>query len=290
MLGYIVVASVLISIVSFVGVVVLATSQKLLNKILLLLVALSAGTLLGNVFFHLLPEAIEALPPSDAFLMVLVSFVLFFFVERVLHWHHCHKTDHSHHKTFGTMNLIGDAVHNFTDGLVIAATFVASIPLGIATSISIALHEIPQEIGDFGVLIHSGYSRSRALFLNFLVALGALAGALVGYFLVTSVPIIEAYLIPIAAGGFLYIGATDLLPELNSGRSTKKIIYSFLAFVVGVAIMYFLFTNSSHTHEDAEHSHLHEEEQSDADSQHLDEHEVEFHADEHETEEHEQLE
>ena len=240
MLGIIVLATFIISLISFVGVFALSFSKESLNKILLLLVALAAGTLIGNVFFHLLPESVELLPPDTAFLVVLLSFIFFFFIEKVLHWHHCHKADHSHHKTFGYMNMLGDLVHNFTDGLVIAASFMASIPLGITTSIAIAFHEIPQEIGDFGVLVYSGFSRKKALLMNFVVALGAVAGAVIGYFLISRVPSIEAYLIPIAAGGFLYIGASDLLPEIRHETKASKVVWSFVFFVLGVMLMYFL--------------------------------------------------
>lgn len=240
MLGYIILATFLISLLSFVGVFALSLSNAKLNKILLLLVALAAGTLIGNVFFHLLPEAVELLPPSTAFTVVLLSFVFFFFVEKVLHWHHCHKADHSSHSTFGYMNLLGDAVHNFTDGLVIAASFVANPALGVTTSIAVAMHEIPQEIGDFGVLVYSGFTRRRALMLNFMVALGALVGAVMGYYLVQLVPGIEAYLVPIAAGGFLYIGASDLLPEIRHESKASKVVWSFAFFLIGVLLMYFL--------------------------------------------------
>lgn len=261
MLGIIVLATFIISLISFVGVFALSFSKERLNKILLLLVALAAGTLIGNVFFHLLPESVELLPPDIAFLVVLLSFVLFFFIEKALHWHHCHQVDHSHHKTFGYMNLIGDVVHNFTDGLVIAAAFIASPVLGVTTSIAVALHEIPQEIGDFGVLVYSGFSRVRALFLNFVVALGALVGAVVGYFLLVHIPSFEAYLIPIAAGGFLYIGASDLLPEIRQENKASKVVWSFIAFVLGIVLMFVLVLLApEHSHAEADlHDHSVEE-------------------------------
>lgn len=246
MLGYIVAASLIISAVSLIGIFTLSMKTGLLNRLLLVLVAIAAGTMIGNVFFHLLPESIEMLPARTAFIMVLISFVIFFFIEKVLRWHHCHRHDCEKH-TVGYMNLIGDAVHNFTDGLIIAASFIVSIPLGVATTIAIAFHEIPQEIGDFGVLLHSGFSRKKALFMNFLVALGSLAGAVSGYFLIQNIAIVEAYLIPFAAGGFLYIAASDLLPELREEENFQKIALHAFAFVIGISFMYLLEVNG-HAH------------------------------------------
>lgn len=260
MLIYIVVASFLVSAASLVGVFTLSFKKKLLSRMLLVLVALAAGTMIGNVFFLLLPESVELLPSRSAFSVVLLSFVLFFLIEKVLHWRHCHDGNCDVH-TFGYMSLIGDAVHNFIDGLVIAASFLVSIPLGIATTVAIALHEIPQEIGDFAVLLHAGYSRRRALLLNFVVALGALVGAIFGYFLITSVGNISSYLVPFAAGGFLYIAASDLLPEVRRETETKRIVYIFLAFLTGVFLMYYISIDQDHNHGHGgvEDEHMHEE-------------------------------
>jgi len=136
------------------------------------------------------------------------------------------------------MNLFGDAVHNFIDGLVIAATFLTDIRLGIITSFAIALHEIPQEIGDFGVLLYSGFSRKKALFANFLVALTAVFGGIIGYFLSFQIENMTSYLLPFTAGGFIYIAASDLMPEIRKETSLRKSMLSFGVFLVGIAIMF----------------------------------------------------
>ncbi|MHA1378609.1 MAG: ZIP family metal transporter [Candidatus Helarchaeota archaeon] len=175
----------------------------------------------------------------NLFVYVIVGFTIFFLVEKVLHWRHCHKTRCEIH-TFAYMNLLGDSVHNFIDGLITAASFVASIPLGIITSIAIASHELPQEIGDFGVLIHGGFKRRRALLLNFVVALTAIAGGIIGYFIVTLIKPMFLFLLPFAAGGFFYIAATDLVPELKKEEDTKKSAFIVLIFIAGIVLMWFV--------------------------------------------------
>ena len=233
----IIIASFLISSCSLVGILFFVIKKKLTEKILLFLVALSAGTLMGGAFIHLMPEASEQLPSTVLFSLVLASFILFFLIEKVLHWRHCHKEVCPVH-TFGYMNLIGDSIHNFIDGLIIAATFLIDVRLGVATSLAIAFHEIPQEIGDFGVLLYAGFKKAKALILNFSVALTAVAGALVGYFLSFSLGNLTMYLLPIAAGGFLYISTSDLIPEIRKEENLRKSLLSFACFLVGIAIMY----------------------------------------------------
>jgi len=234
---FITTATFLISFASLVGVFTLSIKEKILSKFLLFFISLSAGALMGGAFLHLLPEASEKLNNEYMYLIVLFSFILFFLIEKVLHWRHCHKQNCDVH-TFGYMNLFGDAVHNFIDGLVIAATFLIDIKLGIVTSFAIALHEIPQEIGDFGVLLYSGFSRQKALIANFLVALTAVFGGIFGYFLSFQIENITSYLLPFAAGGFIYIAASDLMPEIRKETSLKKSMLSFSIFLLGIAIMY----------------------------------------------------
>lgn len=226
----------LISLISFIGVAVLALTKKLLNQIVLSLVALSAGALLGGAFLHLIPESLEALSIGTSSLFILLGFSLFFIVEKVLHWRHCHKGECKVH-TFAYMNLLGDAVHNFIDGLIIAASFIINIHVGLAASLAIILHEIPQEIGDFGVLIYGGVEKFRALFLNFLCAVTAVAGGITGFFISQS-GISTVWLLPFAAGGFLYIAATDLVPELLKEIHPKRIISTYIMFFLGILLMY----------------------------------------------------
>jgi zinc and cadmium transporter len=236
-LAYIFLATFIVSLISFVGVVTLALNDKILNKILLILIGLSAGALMGGAFLHLLPEAVEKSTGLNVYLFVLVGFILFFLIEKVLHWRHCHKGECDVH-TFHYMNLVGDSIHNFIDGLIMAASFVVSIPLGITTTIAIATHEIPQEIGDFGVLLYGGFSKKRAIMLNFVVALTAVLGGIVGYFVSNLIENIVVFILPFAAGGFIYIAATDLVPEIRKELDMKKYMATLFVFICGILIMW----------------------------------------------------
>jgi zinc and cadmium transporter len=234
---WIMISTFIISLISFIGIFTLALKDKLLDKIVLLLVSLSAGALMGGAFLHLLPESVELSEGLDIFLFVLVGFALFFLIEKVLHWRHCHKGECQVH-TFTYMNLIGDSIHNFIDGLIMATSFVISIPLGMTTTMAIALHEIPQEIGDFGVLIYGGFTKKKALILNFLTALTAVLGGLIGFFISNMVENVKLFILPFAAGGFLYIAASDLIPEIRKETSLKKSMIYFGIFILGIFIMY----------------------------------------------------
>lgn len=234
----VILATLIISSGSFVGVLTLSLSQKFLSKITLSLVSLSAGTMLAAALLHLLPESVEVLGTVLPFQLTLASFIVFFVLERFLHWRHCHDKEHLTKHTMGTMNLLADAIHNFLDGVLIAASFATGTGLGIIATLAIALHEIPQEIGDFGVLLHSGFSRRRALLFNILVSLTAILGGILGYFASHSVTQFAHLLIPVAAGGFIYISAADLIPELKTETSTKRTISMIMTFLFGVLIMF----------------------------------------------------
>lgn len=221
----------------WVAVVVLLIKKEMLPKITLFLVSLSAGSLIGGAFLHLLPEASETMGYEKLFIITLSAFCIFFFVEKVFHWRHCHKENCSVH-TFGHMNLFGDSVHNFIDGLVIASVFLTDFRLGVATTIAIALHEIPQEIGDFGVLLHAGFKKSRAFVLNYTVALTTVLGGLIGYLASFYIQDIIKYLVPFAAGGFIYIAGADLLPEIKKETNLKKSVLSFAIFLFGIFLMF----------------------------------------------------
>lgn len=192
---------------------------------------------MGGAFLHLMPEASEKIETGSLFEVFLISFAGFFLIEKLLHWRHCHKENCQIH-TFGYMNLIGDGIHNFIDGLIIASTFIIDVKLGIATTLAVAIHEIPQEIGDYGVLIYAGFKRKAALIINYFVASTVIMGGIMGYFSFTYLTDILPYLLPFAAGGFVYIAASDLMPEIKKETNLKKSMGLFLVFILGVLLMY----------------------------------------------------
>ncbi len=229
----------IISLISFVGVLALAIEQKRLHKLLLYLVSFSAGALLGDVFIHLIPQLIK----EDNFtlktsFLALGGIVIFFTIEKIVHWQHCHMPQTKHHiHPFAIVNLVGDGVHNLIDGLIIGASYIVSIPLGIATTIAVIFHEIPQEIGDFGVLLHGGFSKNKALLFNFLSALAAVLGGLIALVAANASPAIISAIVPIAIGGFIYIAGADLIPELHKNFETKKAIFELIAFIAGILVI-----------------------------------------------------
>lgn len=235
------VAALIVSAVSLVGVIFVKIDQQRLRRTLLWMVSFSAGGMLGGAFFHLLPEAVADQPDSLwPFLFTLSGFGLFFIFEKVLRIHHCHDQDCARRQHIGTLNLTGDAIHNFIDGLIIMSAFMVNIPLGIVVTISVALHEIPQEIGDYGVLLYAGYSRLRALFYNFISALLAVAGVIAAYIFINLIGSLTLFLIPFAAGSFIYIAAADLIPELHKELHWRRSIISLAVFVLAVAFMLFM--------------------------------------------------
>ncbi len=235
----IILATFLITLAVWVAIFFLFLKKELLNKITLFLVALSAGAMMGGAFLHLLPEASEYVESEILFAIPLLSFILFFILEKVFHWRHCHNGNCKVH-SFGYINLLGDSIHNFIDGLVIAGAFLVDIRLGVVTTIAIALHEIPQEIGDFGVLIYAGFKKKVALVLNYIVAFTVVFGGVAGYFLSTFFANIVPYLLSFAAGGFIYIAASDLVPEIKREEKLIKSIVSLFVFLFGILLMYIL--------------------------------------------------
>ena len=231
-----------ISLLSLIGIFTLGLKERFLNKIIVYLVSLAAGALLGGAFIHLIPETAEHGFGLPASLAVLAGIVVFFLIEKMIHWHHCHKSHREKNLplTFTYMILIGDAVHNIFDGIIIAGAYLASIPLGIATTLAVALHEIPQEIGDFGVLLHGGYSKRKALAFNFLSALTAFAGAAMALWLSGWIAGVELLLLPFTAGGFIYIATADLFPELRKETTLKKSILQLVVFFIGLGVMFLL--------------------------------------------------
>lgn len=229
----------LISLISFVGAVTLVLNKTLLHKSIFILVSLAVGALLGDVFIHIIPEAYEEIGNSTLVSFAIIfGILLFFILEKALHWHH-HTTEHAeeHAHPIGRLMLVSDGVHNFIDGLIIAAGYMVSIEVGIATTIAVILHEIPQEIGNFGVLLHAGYTKTKALWFNFLSALTAIAGAIVALLLGSITEQFALWLLPIAAGGFIYVALSDLIPELHKSKQAHQGLVQVIAIVIGVAAM-----------------------------------------------------
>jgi len=232
---FIVLATFLVSLIGFVGVLTLVVSDRILNKILLCLIGLSAGALMGGALLHLLAESVTISEPGTVFLIALIGYVLFFVLEKIM-WRHCHQKDCKIH-TFAYLNLVGDGVHNFIDGLIIASSFIVSIPLGFVTTLAVAIHELPQEIGDFGVLVYGGFDKKRALFFNFITALTAIVGGIVGFFLSQYIGDTTKFLLPFAAGGFIYIAASDLVPELHKETDLWRSLTVFGFLLLGILLM-----------------------------------------------------
>ncbi len=250
----------LVSLVSLAGVSLLSLKEQFLKVILLYLVSFAVGALFATVFLHLLPEMTEIIPNvHNGFALVLLGIVLSFLLEKLIHWHHCHNLDCPCPQPVGTMILIGDGMHNVMDGILIAAAYLVETELGIATTVAVLLHEIPQEIGDFAVLLHSGWSRGKALLANFIAALAALLGAAAVIVLHEHVQNIELFLLPITAGNFLYIAGSDLIPVLHRETKLKNALLQFLSLIAGIALMYSLLLGGhDHAHK-GNHNHTEEE-------------------------------
>lgn len=237
---YALLAALVVSLISLVGILTLSLKEKILEKILLMLISFSAGAMLGGAFFHLLPEALEISANTEkVFMFALVGMITFFVLEKILRWHHCHDAHCETHQHLGHLNLIGDAVHNLIDGILIVASFATSLPLGLTVTLSIVLHEIPQEISDFGVLIYAGFGKAKALLYNLYSAIFALVGVFIGYFLILYINHINLFLLPFTAGGFIYIAATDLVPEIHKENRPTRSILSFIFFVGAIILMMF---------------------------------------------------
>ncbi|MDD5195731.1 MAG: ZIP family metal transporter [Candidatus Omnitrophica bacterium] len=231
----------LVSLISLIGVFTLSIKRERLLKATLLLVSFAAGALFGDAFIHLLPESFEKLGTNlTTSLYIITGILIFFVLEKFIRWRHCHaptSTEHLHPVV--ALNLIGDGVHNLIDGMIIAASFSVSIPIGIATTLAVILHEIPQEIGDFGVLIHGGLSIKKALMFNFLSAITSFAGMFISLIIGSHIKGYTLALLPITAGGFLYIAGSDLIPELHQGCDVNisAAVWQFISMVLGISIM-----------------------------------------------------
>jgi len=235
-------ASILVSIISLIGIFSLLLNERLLNRILILLVGFGAGGLIGGAFLHLLPETLENSKDFTlSFMYVIFGFILFFILEKYLFWRHCHKGKCEIH-AFTYLNLIGDGIHNFGDGLIIGVSFFTDIRIGIVSTLAIIMHEVPQELGDFGILIYGGLSKFKALVLNYISATLAILGTVIGYIFSSHINNFSLILLPFAAGGFIYIASCDLIPELHRQPDIKKSSVSMLFFILGIILMWWLKT------------------------------------------------
>lgn len=229
-----------VSAISLIGLFTFSWKSEKINRILIFLVSFSVGTLLGDAFLHLIPEAFENGSEITP-LSILGGLLLFFILERFIHWRHCHEVgceEHSHALPY--VILAGDGLHNFIDGIIIGASYLVSIPVGIATTLAVIFHEIPQEIGDFGTLLYGGFSKKKALLCNFMSALTAVLGAVIVLLASNCFESVIKVLIPLAAGGFIYIATADMIPELHKHRMHKlaETLKQVIFFLAGIGIMY----------------------------------------------------
>ncbi len=234
-LVWIILATVIDSLVALVGAFSLGISDKTLSKIIFILVSFSTGALLSGGLLHLTAESLEKLSVFNSFLLLIVGFSFFFLMEKFLYWHHCHKGKCEVHP-YTTLILFGDGIHNFIDGLIIGVSFLVSVNFGLITTLMIITHEIPQELGDFGVLVYGGLKKKKAILYNFLSQVTCILGGILGYFF-SSIPEFIYPVLPFAAGGFIYISASDLIPELHKEIEVKRSVLSFAFFLAGIALM-----------------------------------------------------
>lgn len=237
--GATILAVVAVSAVAFAGIVVLVLQEGLLQRIVPVLVSFAVGALLGDALFHILPElAVDGGITVGLSWVMALSILFFFVLEKFIHLHHqLNAPEHRHVHPVVMTNLLGDGVHNFVDGAIIAASFLVSPSLGLATTIAVVLHEIPQEMGDLGVLVHAGLTPRRALAYNGAAALAAILGAVIALLLDGAIEGIERPLLAISAGAFIYIAGADLIPELHKGESIRTGVLQFLGIAAGFAMM-----------------------------------------------------
>jgi zinc and cadmium transporter len=239
----------LVSLASFAGVLFIAMDEKRLRRVLLFLVSFAAGALLGGAFLHLLPESAEYGMKSSTSIFILCGILGFFVLEKIICWRHCHiPTSEDHPHPVGLMNLVGDGFHNLIDGMIIAGSYLVNPALGISTTLAVILHEIPQEIGDFGILVHAGYSIRRALMFNFISALTAVWGAILVLSIGLKTEAVSRFLVPFTIGGFVYIATADLIPELKKETNLQKSSLQLLFLLLGAGVMALLLLFHGHAH------------------------------------------
>ncbi len=237
---WIILATVVDGLTGLIGIFSLWMKDRLLKKLLMILVAFSAGALLSGAFFHLLAESLVSLPVTIVFAFMMVGFIIFFIVERFLHWHHCHEERECKVHPVSYLIIIGDGIHNFIDGIIIGASFLVNVHFGIITTLLILAHEIPQELGNFGVLVYSGFGKVKALIYTFISQLTCVIGGIASYLLSERIQGVIPFVLPFAAGGFIYIAASDLVPELHKEPKLKKLLVSFGFFMLGIIFIFLI--------------------------------------------------
>jgi len=244
-LAYALLAVFFVSLLSLLGAVFIVFQRKILDSITTYLLAFSSGILLGTTFYDLIPEGYDGLQ-GNVYTWVIVGLVAFFVLEKIIHWHsHVEELDHGtvSKKHIAYLCLIGDGIHNFLDGAIIGVTFLTSVPLGVVTTIAVVAHEIPHELGDFFLLIYGGFSNKKALWYNFLSALTAVLGTIVIFIFSKDILSVSPYLIGFAAGNFLYIAASDLIPELHQKHSAIISVIQTICLLIGIIIMQIVSTH-----------------------------------------------
>jgi zinc and cadmium transporter len=242
----VIVSTFLISLLSLVGMFVLSLSEETLHRIIRMLVSFSAGTIFGASIFDLLPEAIERVSESEVFVYVAVGFIFSMIFERFIYWYHGHDADveasrdEAPTKGFAYLNLVGDFVHNFIDGMIIAASFFVNFQLGIASSIAVAFHELPQEMGDFGILVYAGFKPRPSLIYNYTAAFSVVIGAVFASLFLETVEPLSGLLVSFSTGAFMYLSASELVPEMNKEKNNLKAAVQVLIFILGVILIYSL--------------------------------------------------
>ncbi|MEO0255299.1 MAG: ZIP family metal transporter [candidate division WOR-3 bacterium] len=234
----IIISTIIVSLISLIGIIFLIISKDIFEKLLFFLISLAAGALIGGSLLHLMPHSLEKIEPLSSFWIFILGFVSFFLLERILRWRHCHEFDCPIHPVT-YLSLIGDSIHNFIDGVVIASSFLINFHFGIITTLIVLAHELPQELSDYAILIYGGMGKIKALIFNFITGLTSFIGGIAGYFFLRSENLI-LYILPFVAGNFFYISASDLIPELHNETNLKKSINSFLYFISGILLISFL--------------------------------------------------
>ncbi len=244
-------STLIVSLISLLGIFLLSIKSYRINKILVLLMSFSVGAMMGNAFFHLLPESYHHLQPSHLTAWLAIGgYFVFFVMEKVVHSHSNGENEHKNNKvkSFGYLSLYADSLHNFTDGILIGAAWMINTEVGMATTIAVILHEIPQEIGDFGVLLKAGFSKGKALLYNFITASTALLGTLITLLVGEKVTHFSEFIIPIAAGGFIYLATSSLFPEILKETNKKNFWIHLIFLLLGLGLMYYFSLHGGHEH------------------------------------------